>query len=105
VGVEKLAQREFAEIASRQEALQTILPKLLDIFYHPIFDFFFGKTDCTETVSRRFGSLGFNPLSGARTGLDLRYHQYSLLSLTLFPPRFMEPLKLSPPQSLEGASS
>jgi hypothetical protein len=40
VGVEKLAQREFAEIASRQEALQTIFPNLLDIFYHPIFAFF-----------------------------------------------------------------
>ena len=40
VAVEKLAQREFSEIASRQEALQTIFPSLLDIFYHPIFDFF-----------------------------------------------------------------
>jgi len=40
VGVEKLAQREFAEIASRQEALQTIFPNLLDIFYHPIFALF-----------------------------------------------------------------
>ena len=40
MGVEKLAQREFAEIASRQEALQTIFPNLLDIFYHPIFAFF-----------------------------------------------------------------
>jgi hypothetical protein len=39
VGVEKLAQREFAEIASRQEALQTIFPSLLDIFYHPNFGF------------------------------------------------------------------
>jgi hypothetical protein len=40
VAVEKLALHEFAEIASRQEALQTIFPSLLDIFYHPIFDFF-----------------------------------------------------------------
>jgi len=40
VAVEKLAQREFAKIASRQEALQTIFPSLLDIFYHLIFDFF-----------------------------------------------------------------
>jgi hypothetical protein len=40
VAVEKLAQRELVEIASRQEALQTIFPSLLDIFYHPIFDFF-----------------------------------------------------------------
>jgi hypothetical protein len=38
--VEKLAQREFSEITSRQEALQTTFPSLLDIFYHPIFDFF-----------------------------------------------------------------
>jgi hypothetical protein len=40
VAVEKLAQQEFAEIASRQEALQTIFPSLLNIFCHPIFDFF-----------------------------------------------------------------
>jgi hypothetical protein len=40
VAVEKLALHEFAEIASRQEALQTIFPSLLDIFDHPIFDFF-----------------------------------------------------------------
>ena len=40
VAVEKLAQREFSEIASRQEAQQTIFPSLLGIFYHPIFDFF-----------------------------------------------------------------
>jgi hypothetical protein len=40
VAVEKLAHSEFAKIGSRQEALQTILPSLLDIFYHPIFDFF-----------------------------------------------------------------
>jgi hypothetical protein len=39
VAVEKLAQREFSEITSCQEALQTISPSLLDIFYHPIFDF------------------------------------------------------------------
>jgi hypothetical protein len=40
VAVEKLARHQFAEIASRQEDLQTIFPCLLDIFYHPIFDFF-----------------------------------------------------------------
>jgi hypothetical protein len=40
VAVEKLAQRELAEIASRQEALQTISHSLLDIFHQPIFDFF-----------------------------------------------------------------
>jgi hypothetical protein len=40
VAVEKLAQRELAEIASRQEALQTISLSLLAIFHHPIFDFF-----------------------------------------------------------------
>jgi hypothetical protein len=40
VAVEKLAYSEFAEIGSRQEALQTIFSSLLDIFYHPIFDFF-----------------------------------------------------------------
>jgi hypothetical protein len=40
VAVEKLARHEFAEIASRQEALQTIFPSLLDIIYHLIFDFF-----------------------------------------------------------------
>ena len=40
VAVEKLARSEFAKIRSRQEALQTIYLNLLDIFYHPIFDFF-----------------------------------------------------------------
>jgi hypothetical protein len=40
VAVEKLPRHEIAETASRQDALQTIFPNLLDIFYHPIFDFF-----------------------------------------------------------------
>jgi hypothetical protein len=40
VAVEKLAHSEFQKIGSRQEALQAIFPTLLDIFYHPIFDFF-----------------------------------------------------------------
>ncbi|MFY9731921.1 MAG: hypothetical protein WAK24_15050, partial [Candidatus Acidiferrales bacterium] len=40
VAVEKLARSEFAKIRSRQEALQTIFPSLLDIFHHPICDFF-----------------------------------------------------------------
>jgi hypothetical protein len=40
VAVEKLAHSEFEKIGSRQEALQTIFSSLLDIFYHPIFDFF-----------------------------------------------------------------
>jgi hypothetical protein len=40
VAVEKLAHSEFTKIGSRQEALQTIFPSLLDIFYHPTFDFF-----------------------------------------------------------------
>ena len=40
MAVEKLAHFDFAEIASRQEALQTIFPGLLDIFYHQIFDSF-----------------------------------------------------------------
>jgi hypothetical protein len=39
VAVEKLARQEFAEIASRQEAPQTIFPRHLDIFYHPNFGF------------------------------------------------------------------
>jgi hypothetical protein len=38
VAVEKLAHFEFAEIASRQEAVQSC-SSLLDIFYHPNFDF------------------------------------------------------------------
>ena len=38
--VEKVAHPDFAKIASLQEALQTIFPSLLDIFYHPSFDFF-----------------------------------------------------------------
>jgi hypothetical protein len=44
VAVEKLAHHEFAEIAPRHDALETIFPSLLHIFYHPIFDFF-RKTD------------------------------------------------------------
>jgi hypothetical protein len=40
VAVEKLAHQEFVEIASRQEALQTIFRSALDIFYHPILNFF-----------------------------------------------------------------
>src|SRR6266481_9696325 len=40
VAVEKLAHFDFAKTASRQEALQTIFPSLLDILYHRIFDFF-----------------------------------------------------------------
>jgi hypothetical protein len=40
VAVEKLSRHEIAEIAPRQEALQTIFPSLLDIFYHPIFDYY-----------------------------------------------------------------
>jgi hypothetical protein len=43
VAVEKLAHWEFAKIRSRQEALQTISPSFLDIFYHRIFGFFGGK--------------------------------------------------------------
>ena len=39
VAVEKLSRHEIAEIAPRQEALRTIFPSLLDIFYYPIFDF------------------------------------------------------------------
>jgi hypothetical protein len=39
VPVEKLALRKFAEITSREEALQTIFPPPLDIFYHPNFGF------------------------------------------------------------------
>ena len=37
VAVEKLAHLEFAEIGSRQEALQRIFSDHLDIFYRPIF--------------------------------------------------------------------
>jgi hypothetical protein len=40
VAVEKLAHFDFAKIASRQEALQTIFSSLLDISYHPISDLF-----------------------------------------------------------------
>jgi hypothetical protein len=39
VAVEKLAHFDFAKTASRQEALQTISPPRLDIFYHPNFGF------------------------------------------------------------------
>jgi hypothetical protein len=49
VAVEKLARHEFAEIASPQEALQTIFPSLLDIFYHPISTFSEKPTFSTAT--------------------------------------------------------
>ena len=39
MAVEKRARLDFAKTASRQEALQTIFPTALDIFYHPIFNF------------------------------------------------------------------
>jgi len=70
VAVEKLARHEFAEIASRQEALQTIFPSLLDIFYHPIFDFFqknrvfqqppLFSTSLTKSATSRVFSSFFN---------------------------------------------
>jgi hypothetical protein len=40
VPVEKLAHSEFTKIGSRQEALRTIFPPLLNIFYHPNVGFF-----------------------------------------------------------------
>jgi hypothetical protein len=57
VAVEKLALHEIAEIASRQEALQTIFPSLPDIFYHPIFDYYqknrlFQQPPLFSTVNR-----------------------------------------------------
>jgi hypothetical protein len=39
VAVKKLTHMEFAEIGSRQEALQTIFAGLPDIFCPPIFGF------------------------------------------------------------------
>jgi hypothetical protein len=39
VAVEKLTHQEFAEIGSRQEALQTICSDLLEIYYPPNFGF------------------------------------------------------------------
>jgi hypothetical protein len=51
VAVEKLAHSEFAKIGSRHEALLTIFPSLLDIFYHPIFDFF--QTNHFFNISHR----------------------------------------------------
>ena len=62
VAVEKLAHSEFAKIGSRQEALQTIFPSLLDIFYHPIFDFFqknrlFQQPPLFSTVMRENASF------------------------------------------------
>jgi hypothetical protein len=63
VAVEKLALHEIAEIASRQEALQTIFSSLLDIFYHPIFDYYQKNRLFQQpqghfpTVAIRFGPL------------------------------------------------
>jgi hypothetical protein len=58
VAVEKLARHEFAEIASRQEALQTIFPSFLDIFYHPIFRPFSEK----PTFSTATGFVNIYPV-------------------------------------------
>ena len=62
VAVEKLAHLEFEKIGSRQEALQTIFPSLLDIFYHPIFDFFqknrlFQQPPLFSTVIGKLGQV------------------------------------------------
>ena len=62
MAVEKLARSEFAKIRSRQEALQTIYLNLLDIFYHPIFDFFqkrrlFQQPPVLSTVISKVPSL------------------------------------------------
>jgi hypothetical protein len=56
VAVEKLAHHGFAEIASRQEALQTIFPSLLNIFHRPSSDIFektnfFNSHPCSRQLS------------------------------------------------------
>src|ERR1700745_4476383 len=43
VAVEKLASEKSAKIKTRQETPQTIFSSLLDICYHPVFDFFRGN--------------------------------------------------------------
>ena len=58
MAVEKLARHEIAEIASRQEALQAIFPSLLDIFYHPTFDFFQKNRRITHSEDQRSVSVG-----------------------------------------------
>jgi hypothetical protein len=66
VAVEKLAHSEFAKIGSRQEALQTIFPSLLDIFYHPIFDFFQKNHGHTDWVACFARWLGLEPTVNSR---------------------------------------
>jgi hypothetical protein len=53
--VEKLTRFDFAKTASRQEALLTIFPSLLDIFYHLIFDFFQKNTVVLDISYRLHG--------------------------------------------------
>jgi hypothetical protein len=64
VAVEKIARSEFAKIGPRQEALQTIFPSLLDIFYHPIFDFFSEKPSFSTATAfpNIYPSGSFDPL-------------------------------------------
>jgi len=76
VAVEKLAHFDFAEIASRQEALQPISSGLLDIFYHPIFDFFwknrlFQQPPLFATVIRKNLSVSDN---GCQLNRSLQHH-------------------------------
>jgi hypothetical protein len=83
VAVEKLALREFAEIASRQEALRTIFSSLLDIFYHPISDFFQKKPSfSTATPVRNIYPEWPHESSCPDTRALRRYHPYSHLLRT-----------------------
>jgi hypothetical protein len=66
VAVEKLAHFDFAKIASRQEALQTISRPHVDIFYHPIFDLSRGNRlfqqprDFSTSLTKSASSRVFN---------------------------------------------
>jgi hypothetical protein len=67
VAVEKLAHHDFAENASRQQALQTIFTSLLNIFYYPIFDFF----QKNRVFQHPQGlSLAISAFDGSRIGGD-----------------------------------
>jgi hypothetical protein len=109
VAVEKLAQREFSEIASRQEALGTIFPSLLDIFYHPIFDFF--KKNRGFQQPRDF-STSIQPFMLKTSGLDVTRKLYPMAeklfivylngALDPIDPAYIQPVRASKVEQADG---
>ncbi len=62
MAVEKFAQREFSEIASRQKALQTTLPTLLDVFHHAILTFLYTHKNRDILESNSHSGISLQPI-------------------------------------------